>query len=161
MAWADWVGSSFRWYFKSSFQVTHSGEGHHFLLKGKRVCRGQQTLGRLAVKCVTVFGGLVASPYEAAWLASMKHQDVYTLICIYHVPSLSMTVRCGFLFRMAQFHIFCSLPVNGSRVSLGFLGSKSWHRGSRARCFRGRWSPSARLGAWASEAGMGDSQGCR
>ena len=160
MARADWVGSSFRWYFKSSFQLTHSGEGHHFLLKGKRVCLGQQTLGRLAVKCVIVFGGLVTSPYEAARLVSMRHQDVYMLICIYHVPSVNMTVCCGFLFRMAQFHIFCSLPVNGSHVSLGFLGSKSWHKGSRTHCFCGRWSPSAPLAEWASEAGMGESQGC-
>lgn len=52
--------------------MTQSGEGHHFLPTGKRVCLGPRALGCLAAKCVTVFGGLVAAPPEAAWLVDAK-----------------------------------------------------------------------------------------
>lgn len=89
---ADGVGCSFRWGFKSSFQVT-------LVEKGKMVRLGQLALGHSAIKCVTPVGEL-GSPSRGC--VAGVHEAPRPRLAQSHLSgtfSLHRILRSGFCFQ--------------------------------------------------------------
>lgn len=76
--------------------MTQSGEGHHFLPTGKRVCLGTGMLGCEMRHRVWRAGGRPTGGCVAGGC-----QEVYVLLCPYHELCLNMTVCGGFFLKHA------------------------------------------------------------